>query len=82
MVFYEAQAHRQTNCERTGQKNIDRFFARLKTRTTIPLLTDLDRLCLPDEYFYDTPYHLNEEGRRVRTQRLIDNLKIALQMNQ
>jgi len=54
-VFYEAQAHRQTNCERTGKKDLDRFFNRLKTRTTIPLLTNLDQLCLPDEYFYDTP---------------------------
>lgn len=29
-------------------------------------------------YFYDTPYHLNQQGRRVRTERLIDSLKIAL----
>jgi len=78
LVFYEAQAHRQTNCDRTGRKDLDRFFNRLKTRTTIPLLTNLDQLCLPDEYFYDTPYHLNERGRRIRTERLIVNLKLAL----
>lgn len=78
VVFYEAQAHRQTNCERTGKKNLDRFFNRLKTRTTIPLLTNLDQLCLPDDYFYDTPYHLNEEGRRIRTERLIENLRTIL----
>lgn len=77
-VYYEAQAHRQTNCEQTGKKHLDRFFNRLKTKTTIPLLTNLDELCLPDDYFYDTPYHLNEQGRRVRTERLIDSLKIAL----
>ena len=77
-VFYEAQAHRQTNCERTGKKHLDRFFNRLKTKTTIPLLTNLDQLCLPDDYFYDTPYHLNAAGRRIRTERLIDSLKIAL----
>lgn len=78
MVFYEAQAHRQTNCERTGKKHLDRFFNRLKTKTTIPLLTNLDQLCLPDDYFYDTPYHLNAVGRQIRTERLIDSLKIAL----
>ncbi len=78
MVFYEAQAHRQTNCEKTGKNNLDKFFNRLKTRTTIPLLTDLDQLCLPDDYFYDTPYHLNEQGREVRTERLIENLKAVL----
>lgn len=78
LVFYEAQAHRQTNCERTGKRNLDRFFNLLKRRTTIPLLTNRDQLCLPDEYFYDTPYHLNEQGRKVRTERLIENLKEAL----
>jgi hypothetical protein len=77
-VFYEAQAHRQTNCDLTGIKNITRFFTRLSNKTTIPLLTDLDHLCLPDDYFYDTPYHLNEQGRAVRTERLIDSLKSAL----
>ena len=78
LVFYEAQAHRRTNCEKTGQKQLNRFFNLLKTRTTIPLLTKLDELCLPDDYFYDTPYHLNEQGRRIRTERLIVNLKNAL----
>jgi hypothetical protein len=81
LVFYEAQAHRQTNCERTGKRHLDRFFNLLKTRTTIPLLTNLDELCLPDDYFYDTPYHLNEEGRRIRTERLIENLRVALSEN-
>ncbi|MCI0552861.1 MAG: hypothetical protein L0287_18070 [Anaerolineae bacterium] len=75
LVLYEAQAHRQTNCERTGERNLNRFFNLLKSRTTIPVLTNLDQLCLPDDYFYDTPYHLNEDGRRVRTERLIANLK-------
>jgi hypothetical protein len=81
VVFYEAQAHRQTNCERTGNQELNKFFQRLKNRTSIPLLTDLDQLCLPDEYFYDTPYHLNSAGRQVRTERLIENLKEALGMN-
>lgn len=78
LVFYEAQAHRQTNCDQTGDKHLNRFFFRLKTRTTIPLLTDLEQLCLPDEYFYDTPYHLNEQGRRVRTELLVVHLEAAL----
>ena len=74
-VLYEAQAHRETNCERTGKRNLDRYFNLLRARTTIPLLTNLDQLCLPDDYFYDTPYHLNEQGRQVRTERLTENLK-------
>jgi len=77
-VFYEAQAHRQTNCKVTGMKAIRKFYAVLKENTSIPLLSDIKQLCLPDEYFYDTPYHLNALGRKVRTERLIENLVKAL----
>lgn len=77
-VFYEAQAHRQTNCDLTGMKALRKFYVTLRNNTTIPLLTDMKQLCLPDDYFYDTPYHLNATGRKVRTERLIENLKSAL----
>ncbi len=33
---------------------------------------------MPDKYFFDTPYHLNAQGRRIRTKHLIENL---LQLN-
>jgi hypothetical protein len=78
LVYYEAQAHRQTNCDLTGKKSLRKFYAVLKRRTAIPLLTNLDELCYPDDYFYDTPYHLNQQGRRIRTERLIANLKTAI----
>jgi hypothetical protein len=78
MVFYEAQANRQTNCELTGVKYIEGFYRRLRKNTSIPVLTKFDQLCLPDDFFYDTPYHLNEAGRAVRTENLIENLKSAI----
>lgn len=77
-VYYEPQPNRQTNCEATSDKRLARFYKTLQKETSIPVLTPLDQLCLPDEYFFDTPYHLNAEGRRTRTERLIDNLTIAL----
>ena len=77
-VFYEAPASRQTNCELTGERYIRRFYNVLQARTKIPLLTSMNSLCYPDEYFYDTPYHLNKEGRQLRTEQLIFNLKNAL----
>ena len=79
LFFYEAPAARQTNCELTGKRYIRRFYNILQARTKIPLLTSIDSLCLPDDYFYDTPYHLNEQGRRIRTERLIVNLRAALE---
>ena len=78
-VFYEAQPNRQTNCEATGDNELMNFYRILHRKTSIRVLTPLDQLCLPDEYFFDTPYHLNAAGREFRTQRLIQNLKIALE---
>jgi len=78
LVFFEAQPHRQNNCNLTGVKHIKAFYGKLKARNSFRLLTDLNNLCLPDDYFYDTPYHLNAIGREVRTKRLIENLKKAI----
>lgn len=77
-VFYEPQPNRYTNCEATGDKELDNFYRTLQRKTSIRVLTSSDQLCMPDEYFFDTPYHLNATGREFRTQRLIRNLKIAL----
>ena len=76
-VYYESQPNRQTNCETTGENRLIKFYKTLQKETSIPLLTPLDQLCIPDDYFFDTPYHLNAEGRKFRTERLIDNLIIA-----
>ncbi len=77
-VYYEPQPNRQTNCEATGDQRLERFYKTLQKETSITVLTPLDQLCLPNEYFFDTPYHLNAEGRNARTVRLIDNLLNAL----
>lgn len=78
IVFYEAPASRQTNCELTGMKHIRKFFNVLQTRTMISLLTNPKEICYPDEYFYDTPFHLTAYGRKIRTEQLIQNLITAL----
>lgn len=40
----------------------------------IPLLHDPLEVVYPDDYFYDTHYHLNNTGVTIRTQALIDRL--------
>ena len=72
-VYFEAPASRKTNCENTGEAALANFFRIFEERTSIPVLTPLDEVCLPDKYFFDTAYHLNTEGRQVRTERLIKN---------
>ncbi|HEX6033875.1 MAG TPA: hypothetical protein VFY83_05540 [Anaerolineales bacterium] len=72
-VYFEPPASRRTNCETTGAKIMAQFFDTFKARLSIPVLTPLDEVCMPDKYFFDTPYHLNAQGRQLRTQRLIEN---------
>ncbi|HET6596754.1 MAG TPA: hypothetical protein VFG81_14105 [Anaerolineales bacterium] len=71
-VYFEAPASRRINCENTGEASLTNFFKTFEDRSAIPVLTQLEDLCLPDKYFFDTAYHLNAEGRRLRTERLIE----------
>ena len=72
-VYFEAPASRKTNCETTGETSLMNFFKTFEERSSIPILTPPEDVCLPDKYFFDTAYHLNAEGRELRTRRLIDN---------
>jgi hypothetical protein len=72
-VYFEPPASRKTNCKNTGEAAMASFFETFENRSSIPVLTPLEELCLPDKYFFDTAYHLNAEGRLLRTERLIEN---------
>ncbi len=72
-VFFEAPASRMRNCKTTGEASVMSFFETFVKRTSIPVLTALGDVCMPDKYFFDTAYHLNAEGRELRTRRLITN---------
>lgn len=72
-VYFEAPASRKSNCDTTGETSLTNFFKILEERSSIPLLTPLESVCLPDKYFFDSVYHLNAEGREWRTRRLIEN---------
>lgn len=72
-VYFEAPASRKSNCDTTGVTSLESFYQTLEERSSIPMLTPLEDVCLPDKYFFDTVYHLNAEGREWRTLRLIEN---------
>ena len=40
-----------------------------------PFIASPERYALDDAYFYDTAYHLNLEGRRYRTDLLVEDLQ-------
>lgn len=72
-VYFEAPASRQSNCKATGAAKMADFYKTLQERSSIPILTPLEQVCLPNKYFFDTEYHLNARGRELRTKQLIEN---------
>jgi hypothetical protein len=82
-VYFAAPASRRTNCKNTGEGAMANFFKTFEERSSIPVLTPLEEVCLPDKYFFDTAYHLNAEGRQLRTERLIGNwMKLTASVKQ
>lgn len=77
-VFFEAPSSRQSNCSATGEAAMANFFTTFKERSSITILTPLEEVCMADEYFFDTIYHLNSRGREIKTERLIKNLLKAM----
>ena len=72
-VYFEAPASRKSNCETTGEASLANFFKNFEARSSILVLTSPEQVCLPDKYFFDTAYHLDAQGRELRTRRLIEN---------
>jgi hypothetical protein len=78
VVLFDFPSFRMQNCKTTGLKKLKNFLLTFKAHTTIPILsTPYDR-CYPDNYFFNTEYHLNAMGRLLRTQQVIKSLSLAL----
>jgi hypothetical protein len=54
---------------------IDSLTRKLESGMKMPIVGTAREFVLPKEYFFDTRYHLNREGREMRTQALIQTLK-------
>jgi hypothetical protein len=54
---------------------IDSLRRRLEDSLRMPIVGSARDFAYPKHYFFDTRYHLNEEGRRMRTQRMIEILR-------
>lgn len=46
----------------------------LRAELNFPIISDIRDYFIPYEYFYDTVFHLNEEGVAIRTNQLIEDL--------
>lgn len=61
-----------------NEKKINSVCDILRENLKIPILSTSLNYVLPEDYFYDTIYHLNTEGRNIRTQKIIADLKKVL----
>jgi len=48
-----------------------------RAKENLLVISTPESYCYPTEYFYDTVYHLNREGRAVRTEQLIQDLQAS-----
>ncbi|MDD3414418.1 MAG: hypothetical protein PHY47_10505 [Lachnospiraceae bacterium] len=54
------------------------FVATLEKQLDFPIISNMEDYIMPSELFYNSDYHLNEEGREIRTTKLIQDLKEML----
>jgi hypothetical protein len=54
--------------------NLDDLQLRLEDGLDFPVISQLADYVYPLDYFYDTGFHLNDYGRRVRTEQLVRDL--------
>ncbi len=54
---------------------VKEFEKQLKDDLEIDIITTPEEMVFPDAMFFDTVYHLNEEGRRIRSEKLIEKIK-------
>jgi len=59
---------------RQSERAIRQLDAELKQTLTIPYLDAPEEAVFPDGDFFDTAYHLNEEGRRKRSLKIVERL--------
>ena len=61
-----------------NQKMITNIADKQKLLLKDVLISSSENFIFEDKYFYDTVYHLNAEGRRLRTDKVITLLKEKL----
>lgn len=57
------------------KEEYDKFQQELEAKLDCEVISDVDDYLIPYSYFYDTALHLTNDGAKLRTQLLIDDLK-------
>lgn len=54
------------------QKKIEKLNAFISTRLNTTFIGEPNTFVFPDQYFFDSVYHLNKEGRKMRSEKLAE----------
>lgn len=73
-VYFTYPSYPETEFEK-NEKAIMNFDEQLKANLKIPMISTVKDFIFADSLFFDTVYHLNKEGREIRTDRTIAILK-------
>jgi hypothetical protein len=63
---------------KNAKEKIEIFSRKLEKKINIRIINTQESQVYPDELFFDTPYHLHEIGRDLRSKRLINDIKKSL----
>lgn len=58
----------------------EKCYSQLLSNLTMPILGSIEEYVFPVKYFFDTVYHLNADGRRIRTEQVIGDISKALEL--
>lgn len=59
----------------TDDRHRQEFALALSEKIDFPIISDMETYIMDTELFYNSDYHLNDRGREIRTQNLIEDLK-------
>jgi hypothetical protein len=55
-----------------GKKTIESIKQQMNKNANCKILGNAEDFIMPDKYFFDSFYHLNAQGRDLRTQKIVD----------
>lgn len=64
---------------KANEEQILSFYTQLKKNLTFDIVNSPEHSTFSEEYVYDSEYHLTGEGRKIRTYKLINDLKKYIQ---
>ncbi len=76
-VFYSHPPYEQRSFAQ-NRAAIERLDQLLRARLKIPRLDAVEEMVFPTDHFFDTEYHLNLEGKLIRSERVAASLAKAL----